>query len=146
MLGQSFAPLGNDPQQRPQGGIGGSPIQEAIRTLSLRVPRWTGGGTAPAPQALLQSPGMGGMPGMSGTENPIMQALMRMIQGGFGGGMPSMMSQGGPQMPGGMPLPPPKVQFAERPAPDVDPNPQTPPRFDKDKPVRPGKFGGAPGF
>src|SRR5688500_19484668 len=103
MLGTKFSPTGDDMQQRPQGSLGGSPVQEAVRTLSLRVPRWTGGNTAPAPQALLQSPGMAGV----GSQNPIMQALMQILKGGFGGfgggSSPTKMSM--------LPyIPPPKVE------------------------------------
>lgn len=82
MIGQSFAPLGNDdPRQQPGavGGPGGSPVQEAIKLLSLRMPR-TLGASAPAPQGLLNSHGMAGMGG-----NPLTALIMQMLQqGGMG--------------------------------------------------------------
>jgi hypothetical protein len=106
-LGQSFAPLGNDDPLRESQAPGGaiSPVQEAIKLLSLRLPRYVGQGS-PIPQGLLSSPGMaglqGGMPGMAGQQgNPIAEMLMRMISGGFGGS--------GSQMTQPFGAPPPKV-------------------------------------
>lgn len=90
MLGQSFAPLGgeDDLQQRQQAQGGGiSPIQEAIKLLSLRIPRFMG--QTPIPQPLLNSPGMAGLPSgvLQGTsQNPLQQALELIIKGGFGAG------------------------------------------------------------
>jgi len=87
-LGVSFSPAARDKAQ-PQGSgqptEGGSqtPIQDAIRTLSLRIPKFRGPGIAPQP--LLGGPGMAGvMPGMA-------------IPGGVGGVAP-----GGPGAPTGL--------------------------------------------
>jgi hypothetical protein len=55
MIGKSFAPLNSDPNRRRPGP---SDVQEAIKILSLRVPRFVGGG-APIPLPLLMSPGSG---------------------------------------------------------------------------------------
>jgi hypothetical protein len=98
MLGQSFAPLGSDDETRQRqqqaGGSAISPVQEAIKLLSLRIPRFQG--PTPIPQALLTAPGIAGlptapgMPGTGGVEgNPLQQLLFRMIQGGFGGNQPA---------------------------------------------------------
>lgn len=62
--GASFQP-GSVPAQeeyeRPRA-IAGSPVQTAIRILSLRLPRVIGAPGAIAPAPLLQSPGSGGDP------------------------------------------------------------------------------------
>jgi hypothetical protein len=85
MLGQSFAPLGdpNDPEQsqRPDG----NGVQEAIRTMSLRLPRVLGAG-APAPAELLT--GLGG----AALNNPLAALLTQLIgqlSGQQGGGAPT---------------------------------------------------------
>jgi hypothetical protein len=84
-LGQSFAPL---PEQAPNGQNGRSgpisPVQEAIQTLNLRMPRVLGAG-APAPAPLLNSMGSAGLPMAEGMQdNPLLAAFLRMISGGFG--------------------------------------------------------------
>jgi hypothetical protein len=58
-FGLNFAPL-NAAGQKGQAGKGGSPIQEAIRTLSLRLPKIVGAGS-PVAQPLLQSQGSMGL-------------------------------------------------------------------------------------
>lgn len=129
MLGQRFAPLpGDDPTRRPQNTPGGpiSPVQEAIRTLSLRLPRVQYAGS-PVPRALLTNPGMPGLPTPSPTpnaqgENPIMEALLRIIRGGFGGSQDIV--------PNAAP-PPPRIEYIadpDRPLGEFEPAPQAPAR------------------
>jgi hypothetical protein len=79
-LGISFSPFNDQqPELNPRNGQAPTP-QEAIRVLSLRVPRTVGAGS-PVPQALLGAPG----------------------GAAFGGGMPGIMG-GAPGAPGGMSL------------------------------------------
>ena len=102
-FGDTFAPTNQDRMKPGQGGASGetggsvNPIQEAIKTLSYRVPRQTGGqGLAPA--ALLSGPGSAGVPtspaGMPGGQNGVqlgLEQLLRMLFGGglMGGGAPA---------------------------------------------------------
>lgn len=137
MLGQTFAPLGdpNDLQDPRRNAPSASPVQEAIKLLSLRIPRWTGSGTAPIPQPLLTGPGSAGLPT---AENPIEQMLRKLLLGGIPtGGDQSVASQPRPSVPpphvtpgldgdGGQ-LPVPKITISEPPAPDPEPpQPRTP--------------------
>lgn len=82
MLGQSFAPL-MDPAQRqqPVSPTGLSGAQEPIKILNLRMPRVAGAG-APAPQALLNSPGSAALPQAAGA-NPVIAAILRAVLGQF---------------------------------------------------------------
>ena len=63
--GLSFSPLtqgqNRTGQASPSGGGSQNPVQDAIRTLSYRVPR-TVGAQSPIPQALLSAPGGQGLP------------------------------------------------------------------------------------
>src|SRR3990167_2804031 len=91
-FGISFVPgQSQDPQNGMAGGRMGasrSPMQEAVKVLSLRVPKFYGSQSlAPAP--LLQAPGGMGQPGARG--NVTAQALAQMA------GLPP--SMGMPQMP-----------------------------------------------
>lgn len=64
MLGQSFTPMSEEERLRRQGmpgQAGTNPIQEAIKVLSLRIPRVLGAG-APVSRELLTGPGAGGLP------------------------------------------------------------------------------------
>jgi hypothetical protein len=123
MLGESFAPTGQSEEERrrrlsPVAGSGG-PAQEAIRTLSLRIPRTNMQGS-PVPLPLLMSPGSGGNPAAG---NPLMAAILSSLfpqlpqGGGMSPGMPSM----SPGASGATPLP--KVNLLPSPQPDVDPGP-----------------------
>lgn len=93
MLGQRFAPLGDDsdPLRRnaAQPGGGGG-IQEAVRMLSLRLPRVLGA-HAPVALPLLQSQGGAGLP----APNPAVAALIQQLFGGMAQGMPSGGMMGG---------------------------------------------------
>lgn len=102
MLGQSFAPLGNDPtQQKPGGPSGNQGAQQAIQVLNTRLPRVVGAG-APAPQALLQGAGSAGLPSPQGV-NPIVQAILQAVLGHFAPQQQSAPSAMGGMVPGGMP-------------------------------------------
>src|SRR5262245_11324546 len=106
-LGVSFSPSGGEDRQATQGAPrGGSPIQDAIKTISLRIPKFAGSGPvgAGAPNALLQGPGGAGLSAQLGAGGPSHQAGMGpmnlqqflqaifsgMGQPGMGGGMGSM--------------------------------------------------------
>lgn len=94
MLGQSFFPGGDEQQRMQEGGAGPvNPVQEAIKVLSLKLPRFLG--NAPAPPQLLTSLGGGGMPtnlpGAGGQpDNPLVTILQRLFMPGqMGGPSPS---------------------------------------------------------
>ena len=69
-FGVSFLPGGDAQYKRPQGTS--APLQEAIKVLSLRVPRVVGANPL-APLALLTGQGGGGMP--SGIVETLLRAL-----------------------------------------------------------------------
>jgi hypothetical protein len=97
MIGQSFAPLGdqNDPT-RPQGQQEGvNPVQEAIKVLTLRLPRALGA-SSPAPRELLT--GLGGAGTPMGTGNPLGEILKKLLTGMLPPelGAPSAPMGGGP--------------------------------------------------
>jgi len=109
MIGQTFAPLPtgdpNDEIRRRQGA--GGPLNnvgQAIRTLSLRIPRVVGAGSI-APSQLLNSPGSGGLP-QSGI-NPVIDAILRGVLGNY-----TPPQQTAPSAPGGQTypnIPPPQI-------------------------------------
>ena len=132
-FGVSFMPGANgaggqgDPQgQQPAG----SPLQQAIKFLSLRLPRFTGPG-ALAPEALLNAPGAGGLPGGPESLTALLQQLAGMQQppgmspmapsgGSSGGGGPLNYPGGSPQqMPRIQQAPTPRVTPGGGPAPNV---------------------------
>lgn len=81
-FGLSFSPGGqNGPNGQPTNGQRPTPIQQAIQTLSLKIPR-VAGASAFTAQPLLNSPG--GM-GLGGNPNSaaMLEQLRRML---FGGG------------------------------------------------------------
>ena len=97
-LGLSFAPRSQDEiAARGTGGPSPSPIQEAIRILSLRLPR-AFGASAPAPSALMAGAGApsraAALPGP--TTNPILEQLLRALLGGMA---PQGMARGLPGLP-----------------------------------------------
>lgn len=120
--GVNFQPGNAGDQQRR--ATGGSPdgIQEAIKVLSLRLPKVVGA-RAVSPQALLQSPGSGGNPRV----DSIVQSVLSRMFPGQGGPQPSapMLPSGGGQtsgtMPTGTPSPfsgPVKGQTSDAPGPN----------------------------
>jgi hypothetical protein len=87
MLGQSFAPLG-DPdaltRQQEPGAV--NPVQEAIKVLTLRLPRVLG--ASPVPQELLRGLGSAGLPSRrpggvdpDREQNPLTDFLQRLVGG-----------------------------------------------------------------
>lgn len=99
--GLSFSPLGADPSKRPTDTTQNAPIQEAIRVLSMRVPRMNGSAPSVAPNALLSGQGSGGLaPGGTGGTTMGLEQLLRKLFG-----MPATGSfapaQGAPGAPGG---------------------------------------------
>lgn len=85
MLGQSFFPGGDEEQRLRQEGTGPvNPVQEAIKILSLKLPRVIGA-NAPVPQLLLTSLGSGALPSgnRDGTRasNPLEDLIRRMTGG-----------------------------------------------------------------
>lgn len=88
-MGMSFNPGAQtrQPGEAPTGGAGQTPIQDAIRTLSLRIPHFRGPGLAPQP--LMASPGASGVMGggmMGGGMPGGLQQLLQQIFGQMGGG------------------------------------------------------------
>src|SRR3990167_2922620 len=77
MIGVNFQP-GTDPNGQTDPRRASTPVQEAIKVLSLRLPRVVGA-NAISPQALLSSPGSGGNR-VDSVENTILQ---RMFPSGF---------------------------------------------------------------
>ena len=76
MFGVNFQPgygNGND-QQRESRPSGGSGVQEAIKILSLRLPKVVGAQAA-APMALLTSQGSGGNPRVDGVVNQVLSRM-----------------------------------------------------------------------
>jgi hypothetical protein len=130
MIGQSFAPLGdqNDPV-KPQNQPGSNPVQEAIKVLTLRMPRVLGGG-APAAPELLNS--MGG----AAVQNPVAAFLAQLFgQQGQQGSRPEVMSSpwGQPApAPAPAPAPLPRLEYqepgVEGPPPPSRPGTSVPPR------------------
>jgi hypothetical protein len=164
MIGQSFAPLGDPNDLTAQGQNGGSvnPVQEAIKTLSLRMPRTLGAG-APVSRELLT--GLGG----ASMNNPLSAILLQLLkQAGMGQpagappmSAPSSMGGGGPMAPMGAPSMPgapqapsgpvtrPKFTYQENdpstmPAPP--PPPWNPPWDDASAPTQVGPGRGVKGY
>lgn len=86
-FGLSFAPTGQNEQQNQQNQ---TPIQDAIKVLSLRIPSFHGA-RSPIPNALLQASGAAGMPGGGGVPGGLEEWLRRLFSGG---GMPGSMTPG----------------------------------------------------
>lgn len=98
-FGLSFNPgQQQQPGMDPQQGGSQTPIQDAIKTLSLRIPTFRGPGMAPMP--LMTSPGSGGMMGGQGMPGGLQQILSQ-IFGRMGPGQAPMPGQA----PSGVPLP-----------------------------------------
>ena len=109
-FGMSFNPSGAGSGQDPQQGASQTPIQDAIKTLSLRIPRFRGPGMAP--QALLNAQGGGGMMGAGSMPGGLQQILAQLFgnqgqlgaQAPIGGGsapVPNMLPGSGPALPSG---------------------------------------------
>lgn len=142
-FGVSFVP-GQDPRQRggPGGGgdlPAGSPLQQAIKFLSLRLPRFSGPGVVASP-TLINGPGSGGLPPGPPVPLPMPPGPMPMPWGPPpGGGRPPVVTHGGtPSLPPGSPAPPPKIGVIEPPAPTPYEGPGRPGAGD------PGTYSGDP--
>jgi hypothetical protein len=97
-FGQSFMP-GADEETGVERKPGAAPIQEAIRVLSLRMPRVVGAGGI-SPQPLLNSMGAGGLNVQGGLEQ-FLQMLFGQMPGQGSQQMQPMSAPGA--MPGQMP-------------------------------------------
>lgn len=97
-FGVSFSPAGGGPGQQAQNGARPNPIQQAIQTLSLRIPQAAGAGAFTS-QALLNSPGGSGFGGGAPVDAANTLEMIKKILFGNQGAP----GQGGPQMP--MPMP-----------------------------------------
>ena len=98
-LGITFAPGHNTTGMQQRPGMASQPVQEAIKLLSLRLPRIVGA-NAPIPQGLLFGAGGEGLPDPTG--NPLLDILRRRL--GDPGAIP-----GDPS--GLPPLPPPPPRW-----------------------------------
>lgn len=136
-LGMSFAP--QDPGTTDRRGQAPAPIQEAIRVLSLQLPR-VSGATSPTPAELLAHAGGRGMTFGGPTGNPIIEQLLRALFAG--------QQNAGPGLPGapGMPTRPvfPGFTFGTPPPapalptpPETLPPPQAPPMHQTMPPAMP---------
>ena len=63
-LGLSFSPTARNAAENAQSGQSQTPIQDAIKVLSLRMPQFVGARSI-APSALLHATGAAGLPGMT---------------------------------------------------------------------------------
>ena len=83
-LGISFSPLNNPSlngqNQNQNAGVGNVPLADAIRMLSLRLPRFVGA-RGIAPSALLNAPGLAGV-------SPDVLTLLRQLFGQFSAAAP----------------------------------------------------------
>lgn len=138
-FGVSFNPGASDGKQpQQQGGPSQTPIQDAIKTLSLRIPQFRGPGIAPQP--LLNATGGSGMMGQGSMPGGLQQILAQLFgnqgqqqgQGGqpMGQGSmpppPNIIPGAGPSVPGGGGMayqPPPQGQSYS----NGDPGMETPP-------------------
>jgi hypothetical protein len=123
-FGISFAPTAQNQQE--QQNQHQTPIQDAIRLLSLRIPSFAGS-RSPIPDALLQAPGGAGL-GMATAETlgGLDQWLRRLFASA--GASPFAPGRSVPDMPA-MPPPIPRVTPASIPTPLPTPrNPDPPPR------------------
>lgn len=143
MIGQTFAPVGDPSQQRPSGSPSmPSGPQEAIKILNLRMPR-VQGAAAPAPAALLNSPGSAGLP-QPQPHNPILEAIIRAVLGGFNApqqSAPSAMggATGGAGQGPVIDYPTPAVHYQPPPGGTAGPNPDM---RDRQPPMPGGKLTG----
>lgn len=154
-FGLSFSPLGQGGPTNPNNpgtpSGGGNPVQDAIKVLSLRIPKVVGAG-APSPQVLLGGAGGGpggagaapGAAGFGGGGNAaLFEQLLRSL---FGGGepqtginrpgMPPAPNMRGPfgvdsdqplPMPTGGNLPSPNIGYHDGPGTPPPPTPNTEP-------------------
>jgi len=131
-LGVTFAPGSQNPTQQKTGA---PPLQEAIKLLSLRLPKVVGA-NSPIPQQLLTAPGGMGAPDPTG--NPLLDMLRAIL----GAQTPNAMGLPGPPTgPGrtGSGVPNPQEPGATLPLPTTQK-----PRIIPQNPPTGGPMGGAP--
>lgn len=134
-MGISFSPTGDSQQNNAQKP---TPVQQAIQTLSLRIPR-TVGAASGAPQQLLQGQGGAGLGGNPNAAMTLEALIRRLFGGGAGLPMPGGGAPGGGDPGGGGAVPSPIVGFPAPPR--AGEQPPTPgPTF----PVPPSPGGRAP--
>ncbi len=123
-FGVSFSPGQQGGQGQAQGAGRPSPVQQAIQTLSLKLPRVAGAGSV-APDALLNSAGGGQLGGPTDAAS-MLEAIKRMLfgnQGGQPGQMHNLPMPGRQAAPGGtMPGPNPGGFQAPEPPPYLTPH------------------------
>ena len=114
-LGVAFSPTAQDDRTQTPGGSGqpsATPIQDAIKLLSLRLPSFRAPGVAALP--LLQGPGSRGVIGAGRRPGGLQQILQQLL----GGGLPQPQiipgvepTQGGGVQPMPLPTPPPDQTY-----------------------------------
>lgn len=126
-MGISFSPAPDNQQQ--QNGQRPTPVQQAIQTLSLRIPR-TVGAASGAPSELLNGQGGAGLGGGNPNSAFLLEQLIRKL---FGGGPGLPMPGGGPGggppgggAPGGAPTPNVGFPYPVKPGPGPTPDPPAP--------------------
>lgn len=141
-IGLSFAPGQNPNQQQPGSQDSAiSPVQQAIKILSMRVPQNAGPGGI-TPNALLTGPGSAGL-GAAGGGFDLMALLRRLLQ-------PGGQSSAGPA--DAMPMPGPAGQMPSPsvPLPHVTPGegggPTNKPQVQPPMPMTPPPMGPPPGI
>ncbi len=97
-IGVSFLPGSETPSRHPSGdATGGSDLAQAIKILSLRLPRVVGARAIASPR-LLTSPGAAGIPGAN-PHAAVFEALLKSIAGGGGMSSPGMPGPSTPSEP-----------------------------------------------
>lgn len=104
-MGLSFAPTGNRDQDQANGS-NQTPLQDAIKVLSLRMPSFVGAAQGISPLAGMAGGGSAGVPNIGGVPGGL-EDLLRRLFGGGGGLQPAGVPPLGP--------PPPTVSFPEIP-------------------------------
>lgn len=128
MLGQSFLPGADDQRMQQQEGAGPvNPVQEAIKVLSLKIPRYLGA-QAPAPPQLLNSMGGGAL------QNPLAQLILQQFMPHAGGGGSSPMPGATPAAPPPGPAPNPVIHYMPNPGGTATGTPQVPRHNESDLP------------
>jgi hypothetical protein len=84
-FGLNFAPTAQNQQQNAQNGQSQSPIQDAIKVLSLRIPSFVGA-RGIAPNELLQGGGAAAAGGMGAGMPGGLEQFLRQLFGQMGGG------------------------------------------------------------
>jgi hypothetical protein len=123
-MGLSFAPTAQNTKDQPAGGSNATPIQDAIRVLSLRIPSFAGGRSGSfSPLLGGEAPFVPpGMPGMGGDGPMDLEELLRRMFGQ--GGAPAPVVRPGDDI--RMPAPSPGRPFVNVPNPPQQGQPGEP--------------------